>query len=186
MTTREQLSDLVGARVVDDSGAAIGTVGAVYLDEGGRPAWATVRTGTAGEADAFVPLQDGRLEGAALVVPFDGDRVRQAPRPGTHAHPSTEETERLRQHYGLAADVGGPASPATPPHEPDEPDEADEPGEPHGSVPGAAYDRPREALPSSHEEGVTRRTGAGADTGIRRLLHRYRPGRRDRSGTSGA
>ena len=182
MTTREQLSDLVGAGVVDDSGAAIGTVGAVYLDEGGRPAWATVRTGTAGEADAFVPLQDGRLEGAALVVPFDGDRVRQAPRPGTHAHPSTEETERLRQHYGLAADVGGPASPATPPHEPDEPKE---PGEPHGSVPGAAYDRPREAMPSSHVEGVTRRTGAGADTGIRRLLHRYRPGRRDRSGSSG-
>ena len=37
MITRDQLSDLIGAEVVDDSGAAIGTVGAVYLDEGERP-----------------------------------------------------------------------------------------------------------------------------------------------------
>jgi hypothetical protein len=180
MITRDQLSDLVGAQVVDDSGAAVGTVGAVYLDEAGRPAWATVRTGMPGEGDAFVPLQDGRLEGAALVVPFDGERVRQAPRPGTYAHPSTEETERLRQHYGLADEVGGPASPASTADEPDEPDA------PHGSVTGAAYDRPREALPPSQVEGVSRRTGAGADTGIRRLLHRYRVGRGHRSGSPGA
>jgi hypothetical protein len=169
MINRDQLSDLVGAQVVDNSGDAIGAVGAVFLDEGGRPAWASVRTGATGEADAFVPLRDGRLDGAVLRVPFAGDRVRQAPRPGTHAHPSAEETERLCQHYGLAADVGGSGTPATAPEEP------------HGSVTGAAYDRPREALPPSHVENVTRRTGAGADRGIRRLLHRYRPGRRDRS-----
>jgi hypothetical protein len=170
MINREQLSDLVGARVLDDSRAVIGTVGAVFLDEGGRPAWATVRTGTTGEADAFVPLQDGRLDGDALMVPFEADRVRQAPRPGTHAHPSHEETERLREHYGLAPDDSRPGTPATLPEQP------------HGSVTGAAYDRPPEALPPSQVERVTRRTGAGADTGIRRLLHRYRPGRRDRSG----
>jgi PRC-barrel domain protein len=169
MITRDQLSDLVGAEVADGTGDAIGTVGAVFLDEAGRPAWAAVRTGATGEGDALVPLRDGHLDGAVLVVPFDADRVRQAPRPGTHAHPSAEETERLCQHYGLAADVSGPGTPAT------------APDEPHGSVTGAAYDRPREALPPSQVEGVTRRTGAGADTGIRRLLHRYRPGRRDRS-----
>jgi PRC-barrel domain len=169
MINRDQLSDLVGAQVVDDSRAVIGTVGAVFLDGGGRPAWATVRTGTAGEADAFVPLQDGRLDGDALMVPFEADRVRQAPRPGTHAHPSHEETERLREHYGLPGDDSRQRAPSTLP-------------EPHGSVTGAAYDRPPEALPPSQVERVTRRTGAGADAGLRRLLHRYRPGRRDRSG----
>jgi hypothetical protein len=141
-----------------------------------------VRTGTAGGTDAFVPLQDGRLEGTALVVPFDGVRVRQAPRPGTHAHPSTEETERLRQHYGLAADVSGPQSPVTPSNGAVEPGE---PGEQHVSVPGAAYDRPRAAPPSSPVRGAFRRTGAGADTGIRRLLRRHRPGRRDGRRPSG-
>jgi hypothetical protein len=174
MITRDQLSDLVGAEVADDSGATIATVGAVFLDEAGRPAWASVRTGATGEGDALVPLQDARLDGAVLVVPFDGDRVRQAPRPGTHAHPSAEETERLCHHYALAADVSGPGTPAT------------APDEPHGLVTGAAYDRPREALPPSQVEGVTRRTGAGADTGIRRLLRRYRPGRRDRSAPPGS
>jgi hypothetical protein len=170
MISTKQLSEVIGAEVVDDAGATIGTVGAVYLDGDGTPAWATVRSEVLGHTDAFVPLEDSRLDRGALVLTVSIDQVKRAPRPRTHAHPSTEETDLLRQHYGLQPGEGGPAvlSP--------------DGDEPHGTVTGAAYDRPREAHPPSRVEDVSNRTGAGADSGVRRLLRRYRPRPGQRAG----
>ncbi len=111
MITQEDLARLGGADVHDAAGERIGSVGQIYVDpRTGDPQWVTVRTGSFGFQESFVPLRGARFADGRLSVAVDGERVRQAPLLDTDAPLDNDHADRLHAHYGLTA--SGDESPA--------------------------------------------------------------------------
>jgi uncharacterized protein (TIGR02271 family) len=106
--TRGQTMELMRADAHDTQGHKIGSVGQVYLDSAtGVPAFITVHTGLFGQSESFVPLARAVLTDGHIVVPYDKDQVKSAPRidpaaPGGGLTPAQER--ELYRHYGLAWD----------------------------------------------------------------------------------
>lgn len=89
-------------KVVTGAGDKIGGVGQVYLDDAtGAPTWVTVRTGLFGTAESFVPLEGARLVGDDIVVAFDKEAIKDAPRVEVDGTVTPEEEQELFRHYGL-------------------------------------------------------------------------------------
>jgi uncharacterized protein (TIGR02271 family) len=106
--TAFDVQTLSGATVVDPSGAKIGTVAQVYLDDStGEPEWVTVKTGLFGTKESFVPLAASRLDGDQLVVEADKDKVTGAPRVEGDDHISEQEEAEIYSYYGIS---GGQSS----------------------------------------------------------------------------
>ncbi|MER6915811.1 PRC-barrel domain-containing protein [Streptomyces sp. NPDC000594] len=111
MQTDVDPRSLIGRKAFDRSGAKIGTVDEVYLDDAtGAPEWAAVRTGLFSR-DAFVPLAPSTLVDEALSVPYDRALIKDAPDFGVGRHLSPEQELQLYHHYGLAL----PPAPEPPP-----------------------------------------------------------------------
>jgi len=89
--------------VLGEDGTKIGRIGQVYLDDQtSRPEWITTRTGMFGNGETFVPLARARVSGTDVVVPFDKDRVKDAPRVAeSDGHLSQEQEAELYRYYGL-------------------------------------------------------------------------------------
>jgi sporulation protein YlmC with PRC-barrel domain len=105
--------NLIGRKAFDRTGARIGTIDEVYLDDAtGEPEWAAIRTGLFSR-DAFVPLEPSELIDGSLHVPYDRALIRRAPDLGVGRHLSPEQELRLYHHYGL--DVAAP--PPLPDHD---------------------------------------------------------------------
>jgi uncharacterized protein (TIGR02271 family) len=100
--TEQQISTVIGSTAVGPDGKH-GTVGEVYLDdETGRPEWATVRTGLFGTKEAFVPLADATVQGSELRLPYDKDKVKNAPHVDVSGgHLSPQEEQELYRYYGV-------------------------------------------------------------------------------------
>jgi sporulation protein YlmC with PRC-barrel domain len=90
-----------GRTVVDRDGERIGTLDELYLDERDEPAWATVRAGFLGRRSSLVPLSEVRPVGEELEIPFDRQRVEDAPAIEPSEQVDDEDADRLRRHYGL-------------------------------------------------------------------------------------
>ena len=91
-----------GGKVVGPNGK-IGGIGQVYLDDQtGEPAWVTTSTGLFGSSESFVPLQGATLRGDDIVVEYDKDVVKDAPRIDADGSLSPAEEGRLYAHYGVA------------------------------------------------------------------------------------
>src|SRR4051794_41807934 len=84
-----------GRTVVDRDGDKIGRLEELYLDEDDRPAWAAVATGLFGRRQSLVPLADLRPDGDDLRVPYEKDRVKDAPNVDPDDRLSGEEEDRL-------------------------------------------------------------------------------------------
>jgi uncharacterized protein (TIGR02271 family) len=122
MISTEEVQNLLssGGTVVGDDGSKIGKVGQVYLDDQtDQPEWVTVKTGTFGGAESFVPLANGTVSGTEIRVPFDKDKVKGAPSvEDSEGHLSQEEEAGLYRYYGMDysesdSDSGLPASDRT-------------------------------------------------------------------------
>src|SRR5690348_8018510 len=104
MISTKQVQDIVGAggHVLGQDGSKIGSVGQVYLDdETSRPEWVTTRTGMFGTAESFVPLARARKSGPNLLVPFDKETVKGAPRVAdSNGHLTQDEEAELYSYYG--------------------------------------------------------------------------------------
>jgi stress response protein YsnF len=90
-----------GRTVVDRDGERIGTLDELYLDERDQPAWAAIRTGFLGLQHSLVPLTDMRPAGDDLEVPYDRQRIKDAPAVEASEQVLDEDADRLRRHYGL-------------------------------------------------------------------------------------
>jgi uncharacterized protein (TIGR02271 family) len=105
MITQDEAGRLPGIEAYDESGERIGPVNQVYVDpHSGEPQWVTVRTGTLGFQESFVPLRGARLDADRLRLAVGGDLVRQAPLLDPEAPLEIDQADRLNDHYGL----GGP------------------------------------------------------------------------------
>jgi sporulation protein YlmC with PRC-barrel domain len=99
-----------GGEVRTSSGEKIGKVGQVYLDdETGEPSWVTVKTGLFGTQESFVPLSSADLLGEDIVVPYDKETIKGAPRMETDASLSPQEEKRLYSYYFSASPIGAGA-----------------------------------------------------------------------------
>jgi len=104
MISNEHIDRLLAGRgnVIGTNGEKIGGVGQVYTDdETGRPNWVTVKTGLFGTRESFVPVQEARVEGEDLVVPYTKDQVKDAPGIDPDGHLDPTEEDRLYEHYRL-------------------------------------------------------------------------------------
>jgi uncharacterized protein (TIGR02271 family) len=104
MLTTDQAQQLLtaGGNVVDNDGDKIGSIGQVFLDDqSGRPEWVTVKTGFFGTGESFVPLRDAEVDGHDVRVPYDKDKVKDAPRiEDSNGHLSEQEEDTLYRYYG--------------------------------------------------------------------------------------
>jgi uncharacterized protein (TIGR02271 family) len=115
MLSTDQAQQLLsgGGNVLDNDGDKIGGVGQVFLDDrSGRPEWVTVKTGFFGTGESFVPLRQADVTGNDIRVPYDKDKVKDAPRiSDSDGHLSEDEENTLYTYYGIADDdasyVGG-------------------------------------------------------------------------------
>lgn len=92
-----------GGNVVAQDGTKIGSIGQVYLDdETSQPEWVTAKTGLFGRSESFVPLNEATVEGQDIRVPFDKDKVKDAPRvEETEEQLSPSQEADLYRYYGL-------------------------------------------------------------------------------------
>jgi len=104
MITTAQIDDVIGETMYGANGDKIGKVGQIYLDDQtGQPEWATASTGMFGSNESFVPLAEASASGSELTVPYDKNKVKDAPRiDPDQGHPSQDEEAELYRYYGLS------------------------------------------------------------------------------------
>lgn len=94
--------DLPGKTIKSSDGSKVGKVTDVYFDyETDKPEWVSVSTGMFGSKEALVPLAAVTADGDDFVVPFDKDKVKDAPHhdPGTEL--SQQQEAELFTYYGV-------------------------------------------------------------------------------------
>jgi uncharacterized protein (TIGR02271 family) len=98
----------------------LGTVEDIYLDEDtGEPEWVALKTGMFGGKLSFAPLSQARQDGDTIVLPYEKDQIKNAPRVEADGSLSQDEEAQLYRHYGLdysetdsetGHDVSGPTT----------------------------------------------------------------------------
>ena len=100
-----------GATMVDRDGDRIGTIESIYVDDQtGQPEWALVNTGLFGTRSTFVPIAQASAFGDQVQVPFEKQRVKDAPNIDPDGHLSEQEEQELWRHYGLDYDASDAAA----------------------------------------------------------------------------
>ncbi|MEV4458120.1 PRC-barrel domain-containing protein [Microbispora sp. NPDC049633] len=105
MITQEQIPAVLDHDLFDIDGNKIGEVKHVFLDEvTGRPEWLCIKTGLFGLKESFVPMRDAELVADHVEVPYDKDRVKDAPNIDVDAggHLSADEERDLYRYYGMS------------------------------------------------------------------------------------
>jgi uncharacterized protein (TIGR02271 family) len=101
MRTLEDVQTWRGRTAVDPNGDKIGKIDEIYLDrQSGEPEWVTVSTGLFGSKTTFVPIQGASDAGDDVRLEYAKDQVKDAPNVDADGALSTEEEQRLYQHYG--------------------------------------------------------------------------------------
>jgi len=107
-----QIGTWLNRTVIDPSGSKVGTVTDVYVDDQTKqPDWLAISTGLFGTKISFVPLDGARVDGDDVIVAYDKDTIKDAPRTEADGALSVEEEQSLYAHYGrsYAAPSGGDA-----------------------------------------------------------------------------
>ncbi|GGL19591.1 PRC-barrel domain-containing protein [Mangrovihabitans endophyticus] len=108
MFPAENLRDWRGHKVIDQDGAKIGDLEAIYVDTGtDRPAFATVRVGFIGRHRlAFVPLDGATVLPDALRVRHDKRTVSEAPSIDLDGELPAASEPDVFAHYGMTYQPG--------------------------------------------------------------------------------
>jgi uncharacterized protein (TIGR02271 family) len=108
--TSNQLASVTGGNVIDAKGNKIGGVGQIYLDDQtNEPEWVTVKTGLFGTSESFVPLSSASVSGSDIVVTYDKDTIKDAPRVDADGDLTPDEEQSLYAYYGLGGSGYGSA-----------------------------------------------------------------------------
>ncbi|HET7415082.1 MAG TPA: DUF2382 domain-containing protein [Arthrobacter sp.] len=105
MISIEQIDNLLqhSGSVIDQRGDRVGQVEQVFVgDESGQPEWVTVKTGLFGHSETFIPLREASMDGGDIRVPYEKNRIKDAPRTdGSSGHVEPAEEAELYRYYGL-------------------------------------------------------------------------------------
>ena len=94
-----------GKTVVDRDGEKAGTLGALYLDEHDRPAYAGVMTGLFRRRESMVPLAGARELHDDIQVAYTGEQIRSAPNVDAEVALTEDEQDQLQAHYGQPSKI---------------------------------------------------------------------------------
>lgn len=109
MTTFD-VNAILSSTAYDADGDKVGKVEQVFLDDNsGEPTFLTVNTGLFGAKESFVPVKDARQDGDRVVLPYQKDIIKDAPKVAADQHLSPAEEEELYRYYELNYDNGGGA-----------------------------------------------------------------------------
>ena len=96
-----------GFKLDDISGATVGKIEGVYVDEqSGEPEWLLARMGRFGH-HCLVPARDAVGAAGHVWVPYSRDQIRKAPRMDAGEPLERESEEALLQHYGVETSAVG-------------------------------------------------------------------------------
>lgn len=100
---QEDARQMIGFHVITSDDEDLGTVERVYLDNRTQqPEFVSVKSGGLfGRRESLVPLQGSRVSGEQLRLPFDKQKVKDAPDVGNANDISPQEGAQLYEHYGL-------------------------------------------------------------------------------------
>jgi hypothetical protein len=104
--SREDIERLVEERasVRTSDGQRVGRLSdAVAVNSRRQPVWVTIQTGLLGAFRIFIPLEEARIDGSNLLVPYPKNLISSAPLVAEDGHLWPEEEQRLRDHYGIGA-----------------------------------------------------------------------------------
>lgn len=95
--------------ILDQNGGKVGKVGQVFVgDDSRQPEWVTAKTGLFGHSETFIPLREASAEGNDVRVPYERDKIKDAPRTDlAHGHLEREQEAELYRYYGLEPERGG-------------------------------------------------------------------------------
>lgn len=100
-TEAEQVVDRGGSARNRD-GEELGRVVRVFLDQyTGWPSFMTVRLGESTSHETFVALHEADLQGGDVVVPYNRQRVHNAPTVSAGQELSLREEDELFDYYGV-------------------------------------------------------------------------------------
>lgn len=106
MTTFD-VNAILSSTAYDTDGDKVGKVEQVFLDDNtGEPTFLTVNTGLFGSKESFVPAKDARQDGDRVVLPYQKDVIKDAPKVDADQHLSPAEEEELYRYYELNYDNG--------------------------------------------------------------------------------
>ena len=106
MTTFD-VNAILSSTAYDADGDKVGKVEQVFLDDNsGEPTFLTVNTGLFGAKESFVPVKDARQDGDRVVLPYQKDVIKDAPKVDADQHLSPQEEEELYRYYELNYDNG--------------------------------------------------------------------------------
>ncbi|MGN0102290.1 MAG: PRC-barrel domain-containing protein [Dietzia sp.] len=156
MNLKEQLDALLDATAFDSTGAKIGAVRQVFVDDAsGKITFATVSTGLF-SADAIVPLHGARLLDDELHVDHTRAVIRDSPRPDNTEDALTPDQEaRLLEYYGIEAPRRGGAPASGPASKPDAASKSDPASQPDAK-PETGADS---TIGAESESGITSKSG---------------------------
>jgi hypothetical protein len=84
----------------------LGRIGQIYVDDQtSDPTWVTVKTGLFGTSESFVPLNQARLEGDDIIVDYDKDTIKNAPRIDPDGDLTPREELELFRYYSRPHDT---------------------------------------------------------------------------------
>ena len=101
MNTHTDMQQWRGAKAVDSKGDKLGTVDEVYLDSGSNePEWVTISTGLFGTRTSFAPVAGAAFRDGEVHLAYTKDQVKDAPNVDADGALSTQEEQRLYEHFG--------------------------------------------------------------------------------------
>jgi uncharacterized protein (TIGR02271 family) len=102
MPTIEDAKTWRGYDAVGPDANKLGTIEDIYLDQDtGEPEWVALKTGMFGSKLSFAPLSQAYQDGDTIVLPYEKDQIKNAPRVDADGALSQEEEAQLYRHYGL-------------------------------------------------------------------------------------
>jgi len=102
MPTLQDVKTWRGQDVVGPDGSKIGTLDHIYLDrQTGEPTFGAVKTGLFGTNVSLVPLEGASGGSGSVTVPYDKQKIKDAPNVDADAELSEAEEQRLYEYYGV-------------------------------------------------------------------------------------
>ena len=100
MTTTQDLQAMAGQTAMDSSGAKLGKIGQIYVDDQtSQPLWVTISTGMFGTKESFAPLYGSQAANDGLQLAVTKDMVKDAPGVDADGHISDSENDALYTYY---------------------------------------------------------------------------------------
>lgn len=110
-TNSQDYGSWIGRAVVDSAGSKVGKVSQVYVDDQtGQPEWLAIDTGMFKTRSSFVPLAGTAAQDDQLVIPYEKDKVKDAPQveQDGDGYLTPEEERQLYSFYGREYVPAGP------------------------------------------------------------------------------